>query len=72
MTDYKIYFRDYEDYGNTVFERRNFPIPRIGETVYLINPDKQRKFTVVSVEYDYYERNEEYFSIDVFIKELKE
>ena len=72
MTDYKICFRNYEDYGNTVFERKNFPIPRAGETVFLISPEKQKRFTVVSIEYNYYERNEEYFCVDVYVKESKE
>ena len=70
------YFRDYEDYyedyGNTVFERKNFPIPRVGETVFLISPGKQKRFSVVSIEYNYYERNKEYFYVNVYIKEIKE
>jgi len=72
MTDYKIFFRNDEDYGNEVFNRKNVPIPKVDETVCLINPNIQRRFKVVKVEYNYYTRNEEYFSIDVYVKEIKE
>lgn len=71
MTDYRINFRNEEDFGNTLFRRDNVPIPRIGEKIFLINPSVQRAFEVTRVEYSYYERNEELFMLEVFLKEIK-
>ena len=71
MKNYRIVFRNEEDFGNTLFYRGNFPIPRIGETISLINPNVQRSFEVTRVEYSYYERNEELFMLEVFLKEIK-
>lgn len=71
MTNYRINFRNEEDFRNTLFHRDNFPIPRIGEKIFLINPRLQRVFEVMRVEYSYYERNEEDFVVEVFLKEIK-
>lgn len=71
MKNYRIVFRNEEDFGNTLFYRDNFPIPRIGEKISLINPNLQRSFEVTRVEYSYYERNEELFMLEVFLKEIK-
>ena len=70
MNGYKVYFRNEEDYGNEIFMRMNAPIPKAGEIICLLNPNVQRRFKVVRVEYDYFTRNDEYFSIDVYVKAL--
>ena len=72
MNDYILKFMNEDDFGNTVFKRKNCPIPAKGDTVFLIDLQKIRKFCITRLEYNYYERNPEYFVIDVFLKEIKE
>lgn len=71
MIDYRIVFRNEEDFGNTLFHRDNIPIPRKGEKICLINPMEQHSYEVLRVEYNYYERNEALFNVEVFLKEIK-
>lgn len=73
MKDYVVVFRNEDDLKNEIFNRINIPVPRIGETVYLLDSKRiPKKYLTTNVRYIYSEKFEDYCGIEVFVKSQKE